>query len=430
MGARVYGAIYGDGGCGLVDTDGDGIANYLDLDSDGDGIPDNVEAQSTSGYTEPSVIDANNDGLDDAYGAGGLVPVDTDGDGTPDFLDLDSDNEGANDQAEAGITLSGSDDDADGLDNTMDMTTGYSDPGGRVDNPLNTDGGSIALPDFDIDAQSGGDVDFRDNVDDTYNEPPTIIASGDQLYCPGEALSIIESVSITDPDDSDIWSVFVQITTNYDNTADALALTGSHPDISASWDVSEGKLSLEGPATLAAFEAALLDVVYQSSATPAAGLIKEFSVVLAEANFLQSTQHYYEFIPALGITWTAARDAAALRTFYGLQGYLATLTLAEEADLLGNQSSGAGWIGASDSAVEGEWRWVTGREAGTLFWNGGTGGATTSSYNYANWIITNPIIRATRITRISMLLEPGSMVPGTTCLIQGRAAGLINPRDI
>lgn len=390
VGARVYGAAYGDGGCGLLDTDGDGIANFMDLDSDGDGIPDNVEAQTTTGYSAPAGVDANNDGLDDAYGPGGLVPVDTDGDGTPDFLDPDSDDQGPDDRVEAGITLSGSDSDADGLDNAMDMTTGYSDPGGRIDDPLNTAGGSIALPDFDIDALSGGDVDFRDDVDDSYNEPPTLIATGDQLYCPGEALPILESVSITDPDDSDIWSVYVQITTNYDNTSDALSLGGSHPGISASWDVSEGKLSLVGPASLAAFEAALLDVVFQASATPVGGTMKEFSVVLAEANFLQSTQHYYEYIPAVGITWTDARDAAALRTFYGLQGYLATLTLADEADLLGKQSSGAGWIGASDASVEGEWRWVTGPEAGTLFWNGGTGGATTPPFNYANWNNNEP----------------------------------------
>src|SRR5690606_16060203 len=92
-----------------------------------------------------------------------------------------------------------------------------------------------------------------------------------------------------------------------------------------------------------------------------------------------------EYVPAVGITWTAARDAAATRKFYGLQGYLATLTIADEAALLGKQSSGAGWIGASDAAVEGQWRWVTGPEANTQFWNGAAGGSTTPPFNYANW---------------------------------------------
>lgn len=385
IGARVYGATFGDGGCLLVDTDGDGIPNYLDLDSDGDGIPDNVEAQTTVGYVGPSGADSNNDGLDNAYGTNGLIPVDTDGDGIPDFLDTNSDNEGANDTAEAGLVLSGVDTDQDGLDNAIDLTVGYADPGGRIKNPLNTAGGTIALPDFDNDALTGGDVDFRDAINNAINFPPSIDATGNQIYCPGVPIPIVQTVSITDPDDTTLWSVFIQIATNYNNAGDVLSLTGSHPGITATWNNAQGKLTLVGPATLAQFEAAILGVRFNTTAPAIAGTMKEFSIVLAEFNYLESTQHYYEYVPALGITWTAARDAAATRTFYGLQGYLATLTLPEEADLLGKQSSGAGWIGASDAAVEGVWRWVTGPEAGTQFWNGGIAGNTTPPFNYANW---------------------------------------------
>src|SRR5690606_31509399 len=177
--ARVYGASFK--GFEECDTDGDGIPNHLDLDSDGDGIPDNVEAQTSLGYLAPSNIDANNDGLDDAYGAG-LIPIDTDGDGIPDYLATDSDNEGGNDTQEAVLTLSGSDSDQDGLDDTMDTTSGYGDPGGRIDNPTNTNGGSIMLPDSDGDLNDpDGDLDFRDATDD-FNQPPTITATGDQTF--------------------------------------------------------------------------------------------------------------------------------------------------------------------------------------------------------------------------------------------------------
>ena len=69
---------------------------------------------------------------------------------------------------------------------------------------------------------------------------------------------------------------------------------------------------------------------------------------------------------------------------------MATLTNTDEADLLGKQSSGAGWIGASDAAVEGQWLWVTGPEAGNQFWNGAQGGVVTLPYNYANWNIGEP----------------------------------------
>jgi len=370
---------------GCTDFDGDGIPNQLDLDSDGDGIPDNVEGQSTAGYTAPANADSDNNGLDNAYETGGLGIPDTDGDGSPDFLDINSDDNWTNDTAEAGLTLSNTDTDNDGLDDNMDTTNGYGDPAGNIDNPLNTTGGSIDLPDADADAATGGDVDYRDDTDDTvYNQPPTLTATGNQLFCPRSTLPILETVNITDPDDADIDAVYVQISSGYDNTGDVLTLdnSGSHPNITATWDVSEGKLTLIGPALLTEFEAALQDVDFSSTATLNSGDIKNFSIVLDEANYLESTQHYYEYVPALGITWTAARDAAAARTFYGLQGYLATIGAQDEADLLGEQAPGAGWIGASDAAVENEWRWVTGPEAGTLFWQGLAAG---TAFGYENW---------------------------------------------
>lgn len=382
VGARVYGASYGSSvDCTTVDTDGDGIPNYQDLDSDGDGIPDNVETQTSMGYTAPQNSDSDNDGLDNAYETTGISPVDTDGDGTPDFMDTDSDNDGTSDTTEATLTLTGTDSDGDGLDNAMDTSTDYSDPGGRIDNPLNTNGGSLMLPDSDGDVAAGGDLDFRDDTNDG-NQPPSIIATGDQIFCPDDPIAVVESVSITDPDSSTLEAVYVQITSNYDNTGDLLTLTGSHPNITASWSASEGRLTLEGPATLAEFEAAVSAVMFQTTATVTAGDTRSFSIVMNEANYLASTGHYYEYVPSLGITWTSARDAAALRDFYGLQGYLATISVQDESDLLGSQAPGAGWIGASDAALEGDWYWVTGPEAGTLFWRGGAGG---TAFAYEFW---------------------------------------------
>ncbi|WP_318343973.1 PA14 domain-containing protein [Flagellimonas baculiformis] len=382
IGARVYGASYGGSvDCTTVDTDGDGIPNYHDLDSDGDGIPDNVEAQTSLGYTAPQNSDSDNDGLDNAYETTGISPIDTDGDGTPDFMDTDSDNDGTSDTAEATLTLSGTDSDGDGLDNAMDTTSDYSDPGGRIDNPLNTTGGSLMLPDSDGDVATGGDLDFRDDTNDG-NQPPSITATGDQIFCPGDPIAVVESVSITDPDSSTLEAVYVQITSNYDNTGDLLTLTGSHPNITASWSASEGRLTLEGPATLAEFKAAVSAVMFQTTATVTSGDTRGFSIVMNEANYLASTGHYYEYVPSLGITWTSARDAAALRNFYGLQGYLATISVQDESDLLGSQAPGAGWIGASDAALEGDWYWVTGPEAGTLFWRGGAGG---TAFAYEFW---------------------------------------------
>ncbi len=86
-----------------LDTDGDSLPDFRALDSDGDGIPDNIEAQATLGYTPPSGS-VDQDGVDTAYTVfpGALTPVDTDGDSLPDYRDLDSDNDGIDDATEVG----------------------------------------------------------------------------------------------------------------------------------------------------------------------------------------------------------------------------------------------------------------------------------------------------------------------------------------
>lgn len=91
--------------------------------------------------------------------------------------------------------------------------------------------------------------------------------------------------------------------------------------------------------------------------------------------------HWYEFV-AGAITWTAARAAATGSTHQSMPGYLATVTSAAEDAFLGSLSGLSAWLGGSDAAVEGEWRWMDGPEAGQLFWQGGPGG---TASGYASW---------------------------------------------
>ena len=152
-----------------TDTDVDGIPDYLDIDSDNDGIPDNVEAQPTLTYIPPSLVDANDNGLDDAYENGGnigLIPVDTEGDGIPDYVDEDSDDDNIPDNVEgndrnqdgiADVTLTGSDKDNDGLDDAYEGSTAIDiDVNDEINNP------STDLMDTDTD----GELDYRDSDDD------------------------------------------------------------------------------------------------------------------------------------------------------------------------------------------------------------------------------------------------------------------------
>ncbi|WP_298510226.1 T9SS type B sorting domain-containing protein [uncultured Kordia sp.] len=206
--------------------------------------------------------------------------------------------------------------------------------------------------------------------------PPTITAEGDQQYCGDAPMSIAMNVSITDPDagDTSLPIIYVQISEGYTNGEDELSLTGIHPNIDAFWTPNLGRLALVGPATFAEYEAAIEAIVFETTQTNFTE-DKFFSINLGDANYLPSTGHYYFYVQNTGITWTQARDAAAAQTYFGLEGYLATLTTEEEAELAGSQSSGTGWIGASDVDQEGTWQWVTGPEAGTVFWLGAVNGS-------------------------------------------------------
>ncbi|MGF1534767.1 MAG: gliding motility-associated C-terminal domain-containing protein [Bernardetiaceae bacterium] len=140
-------------GSTFVDTDGDLVADHLDLDSDNDGIFDLVEA----GH---GALDANNDGrVDGDVGNNGLLNslattdsptatnnytlADTDTNGIPNFRDLDADGDGCNDVNEAGFVDSNNNGRLGGLPvvvNTdgrvIGTTDGYTNPGTAYLDPL------------------------------------------------------------------------------------------------------------------------------------------------------------------------------------------------------------------------------------------------------------------------------------------------------
>jgi gliding motility-associated-like protein len=214
----------------ITDSDGDGIADYLDIDSDDDGVPDNVEAQTTADYIAPSGVDANANGLDDAYegpGRLGLFPIDTDEDLLPDYLDEDSDNDNVPDAIEAhdadhdgiaDVTLIGSDKDMDGLDDAYEGTTQIDvDVNDEINDPFND------LPNTDGDGESDyRDADDDDDGIDTIDED--LNADGDYANDDSNGNGIPEYLEPNIPDEE--IEVFNVITPNGDGIHDILRIDG------------------------------------------------------------------------------------------------------------------------------------------------------------------------------------------------------------
>ena len=156
-----------------LDTDADGIPDFLDLDSDNDGIRDLDEGNSGCADTAPSDgrcdgADGDGDGVVNARdGVNGLGVQtypdrpDTDADGTPDFRDRDADGDGIADLIEGNSACAdtvaptgacdGPDANGDGIADDAAATRPDTDGDGR--------------PDYrDVDADGDG---LRDNVEGT-----------------------------------------------------------------------------------------------------------------------------------------------------------------------------------------------------------------------------------------------------------------------
>lgn len=173
-----------------LDTDGDGILDYRDIDSDNDGFSDEDEAGDRD-YTTPP-LDTDEDGTpdlrdsdDDGNGIADSdeIPGDLDRDGLPDYRDVDDDGDNVDDYEELmGIADRPIDSDGDGAPN-------YQDPDSDDDTILDgdeygadTDGDG--LPDSqDLDSDSDGIPDAVEAGDSDLRSPPinSDAATGDAI---------------------------------------------------------------------------------------------------------------------------------------------------------------------------------------------------------------------------------------------------------
>ncbi|MFT6448402.1 MAG: outer membrane protein OmpA-like peptidoglycan-associated protein [Oleispira sp.] len=153
-----------DDGIASLDTDSDGVSDYLDLDSDNDGILD---------VTELGLLDVDKDGAADAGQPISSNLMDTDNDGIPDLRDLDSDGDGnfdvngsttgALDADNDGRIDDISDNDGDGISDVID-----GEPGQRG---TTQDGDEDGVPSqIDRDDDEDGIADSRETDADDDND--------------------------------------------------------------------------------------------------------------------------------------------------------------------------------------------------------------------------------------------------------------------
>jgi len=198
---------------GPIDSDGDGVPDFLDVDKDNDAISDlwesglaisdvtivdadaNGQIDTTQSVSDDGIADVIQNGVD----AGSLVysVIDTDADGVLNVLDLDSDSDGLPDVLESGLALS-------------QIINIDSDFDGRIDSSVNV--GSDGLADAIQLIGDGADVNFTwaDTDSDGLPDAIDLDSDNDGLIDVFEAGLVDENRNgLADGDDS---KSFLQLT--------------------------------------------------------------------------------------------------------------------------------------------------------------------------------------------------------------------------
>ena len=182
---------------------------------------------------------------------------------------------------------------------------------------------------------------------------------------------------------NDIDGAKVYFTDGYKQNEDSLVFTNTDK-ITGSFVPATGTLTLSGTASADAYQAALRSVTYHNlnSGNVTDGTRKIVMVIGKDTLYYDGTGHYYGFYSygnSQDTSWTTAQTTAEQKDFFGLKGYLATITSKGENDFVATKCAGNGWIGASDiyesgypaangvTALgdgNGEWFWRTGPEKG------------------------------------------------------------------
>jgi hypothetical protein len=212
------------------------------------------------------------------------------------------------------------------------------------------------------------------------------------------------------------------------------------------YNFTGGKTQISFTGTMANANAALAAMTVSTGATNGAITIRvTASVNIANVYYNPINGHYYKYVNVNQLAKDAIVSAES-DSMYGVKGYLATITSAQEqAFIYANINASNLWVGGTDDqtvinatcgtnyanqlAAEGKWTWVTGPEACQQFWSGNTNvvmywvhkdtganltrtTANVSNARYENWCRGNPspytLVAPSTATRLSTVEPNGA----------------------
>ncbi len=226
------------------------------------------------------------------------------------------------------------------------------------------------------------------NVSDV-NETPTLNPAGPFTFAENTAIgTLVTTMTASDPDTGQTLTYSIQ-SGNTGNmfainaSTGALTFAGS-PDYE---NVNAYSLVIRvtdnGTGALFAQRTVNIGITPVNEA-PIFDPIQSILALNPNLRYNATTGNFYQFV-AGGVNLATARANSAAAMVNGIAGHLVTITSAAENNFVRSMiTTSSSWIDASDAAVEGEWRWMSGPEAGQMFWLGTAAGSAQNGF-YTNW---------------------------------------------
>jgi hypothetical protein len=245
----------------------------------------------------------------------------------------------------------------------------------------------------------------------TYTSPATAgqmnITGSSSLNNTTANTATVVSPELTVTSNGVIDGFTVSISDGY-TSGDVLAYNGSLPSgiATTGFNSTTGVIVFTGSMLAADWQEFLRRVTFQSTSSVCFPERRKVSFTAGNRFYNPLTGHFYEYVNA-SIDWPDAKAEAASRSFFGRQGYLATITSQAENNFIWKIMNSDAWFCASDefnqineavgsvlyadqSEAESKYYWITGPEKGQQFSVNNTPNVASFNGRYQNWASGEP----------------------------------------